>query len=156
MDKDLKNSLILLGFLMLFGIGAAIICGWHEVCKEWDKICDGFAKKRIYSLYEDCQEACSEHNWEEAHKIVVKMKVQDSKLRWPGDNNMYEESLKKVILQESLSIIEEHGVNGLVRIVGLVKEYEADWVYRELLDVAKKIGDKELETRLSEILNNNR
>jgi hypothetical protein len=146
MDKNDKTTLIAFfgGFMILFIISVPVI-----ISEKGHDIRDWFTKQRISSLYEDFQDACSEHNWEEAHKIVKKLEVQDSKLPW--GSNEYVKACKTVVLQESLSIIEEHGVNGLVRIVGLIKEYDADWVYRELLDVAIKIGDKELATRLSEM-----
>ena len=125
----------------------------------------------------DYKKACEEKNFIKAYKIVDYLKGQTSekKIQWyeakkadrlfPGqsesDYTEYCESKEKsdeaeryVILQETLYVLESQGSEGLVRIVGIGKEHNAeDWLYSELLDVANKIGDSELAVRIQNIIN---
>lgn len=55
--------------------------------------------------------------------------------------------------QEAIVALEENGENGIMRIVGIAKEHDAEgWLYKELLDVAKKIGDDGLAERFQKIM----
>ena len=64
-----------------------------------------------------------------------------------------DEAEKYVVLQEALSVLESEGTNAIMRIVGIAKEHNAEkWLYIELLDVAKKMGDTDLANRFESIL----
>ena len=59
-----------------------------------------------------------------------------------------------VILQEAIYVLESQGTEGLMRVVGIAKENNAEnWLYDELLDVAKKIGDTELAEKIQNMIN---
>lgn len=59
-----------------------------------------------------------------------------------------------VILQEAIYVLESQGTEGLMRVVGIAKENNAEsWLYSELLDVAKKIGDTELAEKIQNMIN---
>jgi hypothetical protein len=111
----------------------------------------------------DYRKACEEGDWDRAYKIVEELKeeAQDwnakkSEVGWGkyeekinAANENYNTALKYVVLQESLFVLEEKGTDGLARIIGIAKEHNADsWLYDELLDVAKKMGDEELSNKL--------
>ena len=63
------------------------------------------------------------------------------------------EAEKYVILQEAIYVLESEGAEGLMRIVGIAKEHNAEeWLYSELLDVTNKIGDTDLAERIQNII----
>ena len=111
--------------------------------------------------------ACEEKDWAKAYEIVEALHQEYVELpdkienKWYGTSKykeMRKEALKKykkadryVILHEALSVVEEYGENGLIRIGGIIKEHDAKWLYRELIDVAKITGSKDLEERLLEM-----
>lgn len=65
----------------------------------------------------------------------------------------YAEAERYVILQEAIYVLESQGAGGLVRVVGIAKEHNAEsWLYSELLDVAKKIGDTDLAEKIQNII----
>lgn len=122
----------------------------------------------------DYRKACAEKNWPKAYEIVDKIKEQANEYhtkyasangtrydwaieayeKYENANTKYNEALKYVILQESMVVLEESGEGGLMRIVGIAKEHNADdWLYEELIDVAKKIGDADLEEKFNNIIN---
>ena len=121
----------------------------------------------------DYRKACAEKNWPKAYDIVDKIKEQaneyyakyasanGTRYDWAleayenckSTNKKYVEALKYVVLQEALVVLEESGENGIMRIVGIAKEHDAEnWLYSELLDAAKKIGDDNLVSRFQKIL----
>lgn len=64
-----------------------------------------------------------------------------------------DEAEKYVVLQESMLVLESEGSNGLMRVVAIAKEHNAEsWLYPELLDVANKIGDTDLAERIQNII----
>ena len=64
-----------------------------------------------------------------------------------------DEAERYVVLQEAMFVLESEGSNGLMRVVGIGKEHNAEsWLYPELLDVAKKIGDTDLANRFETII----
>lgn len=59
-----------------------------------------------------------------------------------------------VILQEAIYVLESQGTEGLMRVVGIAKENNAEnWLYDELLDVTNKIGNKELAEKIQNMIN---
>ena len=125
----------------------------------------------------DFRKACELKEFLTAYKIVDKLKEFTSERKVKADKeaqaaekgysyaigyvSKYKEAQKVsdeaeryVILQESMFVLESEGVNGLMRIVGIAKEHNSeDWLYPELLDVAKKIGDSDLAERLQNMIN---
>lgn len=76
--------------------------------------------------------------------------------KWENANQKAKEAERYVVLQEALLVLESEGTNGLMRIVGIGKEHNAEsWLYPELLDVAKKIGDTDLANRIKNIMQSN-
>lgn len=121
----------------------------------------------------DYKKACEDKNFEKAYEIIDKLKekTSEAKVNWEENNHgnfpwtrkakaEYEEAKKisdeaerYVVLQESLMVLESEGTNGLMRIVGIAKEHNAEsWLYSELFDVANKIGDKDLAERIQNII----
>ena len=136
--------------------------------------CTDEKKEMIESL--NYKKACELKDFQTAYEIVDKLKEVTSKkkVRARGDANAadegysyavesvseYEEAKKVsdeaekyVVLQEAITVLEESGTNGLMRIVGIAKEHNAErWLYSELLDVANKIGDTDLAERFQNII----
>ena len=130
----------------------------------------------------DYKKACAEKDWPKAYAIVDKLLEKTQELeadysRFNGEgilrkslgdspgarkaeseynsaNENYERAIKYVVLQEALCVLEDDGERGVMRIVGIAKEHDAEsWLYEELLDAAKKIGDEELVNRFEKIIN---
>ena len=124
--------------------------------------CKDEKKEMIESL--NYKKACDLKDFSTAYEIVEKLKkeaFEAKHTKWAGDGssiildkeNKYKEAEKYVVLQEAITVIEESGTNGLVRIVGIAKEHDAEsWLYEELLDVARKIGDTDLTEEIIKIL----
>ncbi len=118
--------------------------------------------------------ACEEKDWAKAYAIVDELEniAHDKELVWReaqndhgtaslaqvGPHRDFANSLEKavkankyVVFHEAMYVIEENGENGLMRIAGIIKEHDAKWLYRELIDVAKKTGNNNLEGGLLEM-----
>lgn len=123
----------------------------------------------------DYKKACEKQDWKAAYEIVDKLKAQyeeavtkkeetrqfgyitgkerpefkRAKKESEQKLQSYEEALHYVVLQEAISVIEEDGVNGIQRIIGIAKEHNADsWLYGELCIMAAQSGDTELSNEL--------
>ena len=122
----------------------------------------------------DYRKACAEKDWAKAYNIVDAIRAEgqpykekylsadggrydwalEALEKYNHSQEMYEEAEKYVVLQEAITVLEESGTNGLMRIVGIAKEHNAEsWLYEELLDVARKIGDTDLADRIINIMN---
>lgn len=114
------------------------------------------------------RKACEMKDYLTAYEIVDKLKEKtlEWKIKYDIDyNNQYvrsnyvetekksDEAEKYVVLNEAISVLESEGSHGLMRIIGIAKEHDAEpWLYYELIDVAMKIGDSDLEERIKEII----
>lgn len=126
----------------------------------------------------DYKKACEEKDFVKAYEIVEKLKEKTSEAKidlegysrksfsheilgvtqgeleskYEKAANNYRQAARYVILQEAIYVLESQGDEGLIRIVGICKEHNAeDWLYDELGDVAAKVGDKELTTKIEEL-----
>lgn len=149
----MKKSLVFTFIIAMVAIVMMTGCGNSE--KE------EMIKSRNY------RKACELKDFITAYEIVDKLKERTANdKRWrdayhtSGSDTEYEESKKKsdeaeryVILQESMLVLESEGSNGLMRVVAIAKEHNAEsWLYPELLDVANKIGDTDLAERIQNII----
>ena len=160
--KSIKNILYSILVLSLFTTSISCRKLAREYGIEWDE--------------GDYKKACSNHDWDAAYEIVdlkkEKMQAYYEKKEESKDNTLftsardrnnakydtakkeYEEAFRYVVLQEAIVALEENGENGIMRIVGIAKEHKAEgWLYKELLDVAKKIGDDGLVERFQTLMN---
>ena len=80
--------------------------------------------------------------------------IQKAKGKYEVAQREFAKAERYVILQEAIYVLESQGAEGLMRIVGIAKENNSeDWLYDELLDVANKIGDKELAEKIQNMIN---
>ena len=180
--KNLLYSILVLSFFATF-----ISCGGadkksEEVESEEVKSEEVKSKERSYESYEgDYKKACTNQDWDNAYKIVDRLNEsvqyelkeyefwkasseEDAaavaaarKAKYESAKKLYEEALRYVVLQEAMVTLEENGKDGIMRIVAIAKEHNAEgWLYKEMLDVAKKIGDDGLVDRFQKIVNNNK
>ena len=135
--------------------------------------CSDEKKEMIESL--NYKKACELKDFSTAYEIVDKLKekTSESKKKLAQSINIYgedyanreygtyytedkkesDEAERYVVLQEAITVLEESGTNGLMRIVGIAKEHDAEsWLYEELLDVARKIGDTDLTEAIIKII----
>ena len=174
MMKSIKN--LLYSVLVLSIFATYVSCGGADKKSE-----EVESEERSYSSYNgDYRKACTNQDWDNAYKIVdglnksaqyelkeyegIKAEYSEKdgytvehKVKYESAKKSYEEALRYVVLQEAMVTLEESGENGIMRIVAIAKEHEAeDWLYKEMLDVAKKIGDDGLADRFKKIINNNK
>ena len=163
MMKSIKNILYFVLVLSLFTTAISCRKLAREYGIEWDE--------------GDYKKACSNHDWDAAYEIVdlkkEKMQAYYEKKEESKDNTLftsardrdrakydtakkeYEEAFRYVVLQEAIVTLEENGEDGIMRIVGIAKEHgelNELWLYNELLDVAKKIGDDGLVERFQKLM----
>lgn len=116
-----------------------------------------------YSANESAyKEACEQGDFIKAYDIVDGIKKEadkhlansngmddrDEAMAFDVAYSKYKEAEYYVVLHEAIYVLENQGIDGLVKIALLVKEHDADWLYKELLDVVKAMNNKELEKKL--------
>ena len=155
---------LVLTVIIGFGVATLCSCGSEKEklveAKNYKKACELKEFSTAYEIVDNLKKETSE-------KKVDADKDADAAARgysWAKETvSKYEEAKKVsdeaeryVVLQESMYVLESEGTNGLMRIVGIGKEHNAeDWLYPELLDVAKKIGDTDLANRIKNIMQSN-
>ena len=77
----------------------------------------------------------------------------EAEVKYNAAMSEYEEACRFVVLQETMSELEQ---GNLMRIAAIVKEQNADWVYEELIQIAESIGEKELSQKLTEMAGANK
>ncbi len=153
-------------------IGLCVVGGIFQGIYQGCKSCERDDKEESENYPTMYKKACASKDFEKAYEIVDKMKKEtsqakvkmevdrDSPFCYPKSKAEYEESEKRsteaeryVVLQEAITVLENEGTNGLMRIVGIAKEHDAEsWLYDELKDIARKIGDTALENELEQIV----
>lgn len=166
----MKKYLLLLaiigfGVAMLCSIGFGVSYGGESTSSEESK---GISEEEKKELLENCnyKKACELKEFSTAYEIVDKLKEETDRIKYvyshqpilcDNTQKKSDEAERYVILQESLYLLESEGTNSLMRIVGIGKEHNAEgWLYRELLDVAKKIGDTDLVNGIENIIQLNK
>lgn len=166
-QKKLRNMNIMKKNLFTFSAAFIVMLAFAS-CNYWNL---------NYLKDLDYRKACAEKDFEKAYQIVDAFKdiSKDRLQNWrdiqarygtmgPKQEGAedayqiavaeYQQVLKYVVLQEALFVLESEGSNGLMRIIGIAKEHQAEgWLYPELLDVAKKIGNKDLTEKIQNIIN---
>jgi hypothetical protein len=153
-----------------FGVATLCSCGSGSTSSEEPK---GISEKEKEKLVEakNYKKACELKEFPTAYEIVDKLKEVTSEKKVWYEGHSYldsaypnykaakeksDEAERYVVLQESMYVLESEGTNGLMRIIGIGKEHNAeDWLYPELLDVAKKIGDTDLANKIENIIQPN-
>ena len=113
----------------------------------------------------DYKKACAEKDWPKAYAIVDKLEAEANPyyVEWKKANGTrhswaieaqekyyasmrkYEEAKRYVVLQEAMSELEQ---GNLMRIAAIVKEQDATWVYKELIEICESIGDDDLTQKI--------
>ena len=159
----------------MIGFGLATLCSCGSKSNPSLDLKEPTSLSKL-EIAKDYKKACELKEFSTAYEFVDKLKKVTSEKKIKADevaknakNGMssaiavvseYEEAKKVsdeaekyVVLQEALSVLESEGTNGIIRIVGIAKEHDAEgWLYIELLDVAKKIGDTDLANRIENII----
>ena len=138
----MKKSLIMLAIIG-FGVATLCSCGSSPSSSKDSEDTKGLSK---FVIAEDYRKACELKEFSIAYEIIDKLKKEKGE-------NVSDEAEKYVVLQEALFVLESKGIDGIMRIVGIAKEHNAEgWLYIELLDVAKKMGDTDLANRIENII----
>ena len=151
--------------LVMIGFGLATLCscGSKSSSSEESKSLSKLVTVRDY------KKACELKEFSTAYEIVDTLKKETSKAKIEYESSSFyreanlskyeeakkisDEAEKYVVLQEALLVLESKGTDGIMRIVGIAKEHNAEgWLYIELLDVAKKLGDTDLANRFESII----
>ena len=161
----MKKNRFLSLFVVLLAVLTIVSCG-SKGPKSSEVLSDEGKAELIENL--NYRKACELKDFETAYQIVDKLKEWTSSKKIEYDNNLgsdytekyyseYQEYKKRsdeaeryVVLQEAMLVLESDGSNGLMRIVGIAKEHKVEgWLYSEMADLAKKIGDPELEEKFN-------
>jgi hypothetical protein len=163
----MKKNRFLSLFVVLLAVLTIVSCG-SKGPKSSEGLSDDGKAELIENL--NYRKACEIKDFDIAYQIVDKLKEATSWLKIQYDDykgrgssytseyrSKYEEAKKKsdeaeryVVLQEAMLVLESEGSNGLMRIVGIAKEHKVEgWFYSEMADLAKKIGDPELEEKFN-------
>lgn len=173
----MKKYLVLVAIIG-FSVATLCSCGSGSTSSKGSMGLSDKEKKELVKT-DNYKKACELKEFPVAYEIVDNLKKETSEKKVDADKDAdaaaegysyakknvskYEEAKKVsdeaeryVVLQESMYVLESEGTNGLMRIVGIGKEHNAeDWLYPELLDVAKKIGDTDLANRIENIIQPN-
>ena len=141
-------------FLSIMVSGCSKDLNYVKACeeKDWAK-----AYAIVDDLREDYEELKEDYSYYSHSSDVSDMrKSKELDEKCDHARAKYHEAKKYVVFHEAMYVLEENGVNGLLRIAGIAKEHDAEWLYDELIDVAKKTGDKDLEEKLENMVNTER
>lgn len=154
--KKSKLAVYCLGFIIMSVVLVLTSCGSKDS-----------SSSDAESLEQNYKKACELKDFSTAYEIVDKLKEETSKAKVKNDEyegrineyvSEYKEAKKKsdeaeryVVLQEALYVLEERGEDGLFRIAGIVKEHNADWLYSELINVTKSIGNEDLTKKIEKM-----
>lgn len=122
------------------------------------KSCEHDKEIQNYEESRDYKTPCENHDFTRAYKAIDLLKEDAQRQRFDPTaqsnyTSKYEEALKYVVFQEALYVLEENGDKGLPRIVGIVKEHDAYWLYEELIDTYQTLGDNNMVEQLTEVQN---
>jgi len=165
MKKDLLYVMITIVSMLL----VLTSCGQSSQDLDYRKACEEKDFVRAYEIVDKLRQEVSDAkiDYDKAsehikHKGIFGEGPGPAPLEEYGEaKGKYEVAQKEfakaeryVILQEAIYVLESQGTEGLMRVVGIAKENNAEsWLYSELLDVAKKIGDTELAEKIQNMIN---
>ena len=144
----MKKNLVLLA-LICFGVAPFCSCGEDM---DYKKACEQKDFSTAYAIVDKLKEKANQARIEAIEETGHRDRDERARIT----QEEYEEAEKYVILQETIHLIETEGTNSLMRIIGIGKEHNAEyWLYTELLDIAKKMGDKDLANGIETIIQSN-
>ena len=162
----IKGITACLGLIFLYML--SIMCEGNlnsedNIVNDYKKACELGEIEKAYAIVEDMKIEMQEYENENKKDIED---GKDSARTWrvprkkfakfTNLKSNYEEALHYVVLYESTKLLEDNGVEGLTRIAFIVKEHNAPWVYGDLLDLAKAMGDDVLVERLEKLAEDNK
>lgn len=119
------------------------------------------AQKKAQDAYADYREAKTSRliPRSQSSKLYEEYKglqdIADSKKEQQEEKlQLYKAAVDYVILQEATSVLESQGLEGMPKIAFIVKEHDAKWVYKDLIDIAVAMGDDELVDRMKKLAGN--
>ena len=155
----MKKNLYFAILIALFAVFTITSCSDEK--KEmieslnYKKACDLKDFSSAYEIVDKLKNLTSEANTEYARMSQVAGGYYNSEYssKLAEAKKKSDEAERYVVLQEAITVLEESGTNGLMRIVAIAKEHNAEsWLYGELLDVANKIGDTNLAEAIIKIM----
>lgn len=132
-----RNQIIaiigLICFILILSIGEnweyvyRTVSGWND-------------RNNIESYTKEYRENCEQGDYAKAYEICKKLE------RFKSTS----EDEKYIVRQEATSILESQGVEGLTKISFIAKEHNSNWLYSEMLSLAKNMGNNELVVAMME------
>lgn len=129
-------------FLFTYGL-PFLAAGILLVVINWESITGWYNERQIESYRTEYKEYCEKGEFQKAYEACNKM---NRYMLIQGDKDE-----KYIIIQEATSVLESQGVEGLPKIAFIVKEHNAEWLYKDLADIAVSMGNDELERRLKKL-----
>lgn len=118
-------------------ISVVILLVWAN----WDSISDWYESNNIESYTKEYRDYCEKGEFQEAYESCKKLE----RYKLTAEDEKY------IIIHEATSVLESQGVEGLPKIAFIVKEHNAEWLYKDLADIAVSMGNDELERRLKKL-----
>lgn len=139
--SSIFDTIFLCGVL-LFTYGLPFLAaGILLVIFNWKSITNWYDERQAESYTTEYKEYCEKGEFQEAYEACNKLERYKS----TSEDERY------IIIHEATSVLESQGVEGLPKIAFIVKEHNADWLYKELVDIAEAMGNDELENRLKKL-----
>lgn len=111
---------------------------WMSFLKE--PVTQWYENNNIESYTKEYKENCEQGDYAKAYEVCKKMERYKS----TADDEKY------IVMHEATSILENQGIEGLVKISFIAKEHKAGWLYEEMLSLAKNMGNNELVIAMME------
>lgn len=118
---------------------------YKEACEEGDY-------QKAYSIINELKHEMQEYENENAEDMAGLRPDRDKLAIYRNLQKNFEDAEHYVVLQEATYILESQGMEGLTKIALIVKEHDAEWVYKDLADIAIAMGNDSLETRLEKLI----
>lgn len=140
MDKTQKVILWIDGVLFLV-IPSIVGLFWVWMTFLKEPVTQWYDNNNIESYTKEYKENCEQGDYAKAYEVCKKMERYKS----TADDEKY------IVMHEATSVLESQGVEGLPRIAFIVKEHNADWLYKDLVDIAEAMGNEDLVIRLKKL-----
>lgn len=161
MKKTITIGILVVAAILAIGAALSMIVYTDQIAGKVD-ISEIVIKGDNGKRYTSYQHACNDGEYVTAYRFVEEMKNQKLKAEASGEyyyddrpiehlESEISKAERYIILHEGMKLLENGNNASLIRIAALVKEYNADWLYDELIEVARAIGDEDLVNRLTEM-----
>lgn len=133
-----RNKIITAGCICIWFLLVLVITNWKYVSRT---VSDWNDRNNIESYTKEYRDYCEKGEFQEAYESCKKLE----RYKRTAEDEKY------IIIHEATSVLESQGVEGLPKIAFIIKEHNADWLYKDLVDIAEAMGNEDLVIRLKKL-----